>query len=106
MMPIGVPRVPYRTPKEGTWQWVDIWNCLYRERIIFLSKPVDEELGNQVGLAKEGAPLICSGCGCFALMLVCCFAGTQTSPAAWLSARHARRMSSWPVRQLWALCCP
>ena len=48
MMPIGVPRVPYRTPKEGGWQWVDIWNCLYRERIIFLSKPVDEELGNQV----------------------------------------------------------
>lgn len=48
MMPIGVPRVPYRTPKESSWQWVDIWNCLYRERIIFLSKPVDEELGNQL----------------------------------------------------------
>lgn len=48
MMPIGVPRVPYRTPKEGGWQWVDIWNCLYRERIIFLSKPVDDELGNQL----------------------------------------------------------
>lgn len=48
MMPIGVPRVPYRTPKEGSWQWVDIWNCLYRERIIFLSKPVDDELGNQL----------------------------------------------------------
>jgi len=48
MMPIGVPRVPYRTPREGGWQWVDIWNCLYRERIIFLSKPVDEELGNQL----------------------------------------------------------
>lgn len=48
MMPIGVPRVPYRTPKENAWQWVDIWNCLYRERIIFLSKPVDEELGNQL----------------------------------------------------------
>lgn len=30
MMPIGVPRVPYRTPKEGGWQWVDIWNCLVR----------------------------------------------------------------------------
>lgn len=48
MMPIGVPRVPYRTPKEGSWQWVDIWNCLYRERIIFLSKAVDDELGNQL----------------------------------------------------------
>lgn len=52
MMPIGVPRVPYRTPKEGRWQWVDIWNCLYRERIIFLSKPVDDELGNQVGTGR------------------------------------------------------
>ncbi|CAL5226195.1 g9031 [Coccomyxa viridis] len=48
MMPIGVPRVPYRTPQSGGWQWVDIWNCLYRERIVFLSKPVDEELGNQL----------------------------------------------------------
>ena len=32
MMPIGVPRVPYRTPKEGGWQWVDIWNCLVSQR--------------------------------------------------------------------------
>lgn len=55
MMPIGVPRVPYRTPKEGTWQWVDIWNCLYRERIIFLSKPVDDELGNQARHARVQA---------------------------------------------------
>ena len=28
MMPIGTPRVPYRNPTEGTWQWVDIWNAL------------------------------------------------------------------------------
>lgn len=48
MMPIGVPRVPYRTPKEGGWQWVDIWNCLYRERIMFIGKAVDDELGNQL----------------------------------------------------------
>ena len=30
MMPIGVPRVPYRAPQAGGWQWVDIWNCLVR----------------------------------------------------------------------------
>ncbi|KAK3237168.1 hypothetical protein CYMTET_52721 [Cymbomonas tetramitiformis] len=48
MMPIGVPRVPYRTPKENTWQWVDIWNCLYRERIIFVGQQINEELGNQL----------------------------------------------------------
>ena len=48
MMPIGVPRVPYRTPNENSWQWVDIWNCLYRERIIFIGQAVNEELGNQL----------------------------------------------------------
>lgn len=48
MMPIGVPKVPFRTPREGGWQWIDLWNCMYRERLIFLSKPVDDELGNQL----------------------------------------------------------
>ena len=28
MMPIGTPKVPYRTPGEGGWQWIDIWNVL------------------------------------------------------------------------------
>lgn len=31
MMPIGTPRVPYRNPTEGTWQWVDLWNALVSE---------------------------------------------------------------------------
>mmetsp|Transcript_35494 Transcript_35494/g.88729 ORF Transcript_35494/g.88729 Transcript_35494/m.88729 type:complete len:287 (-) Transcript_35494:377-1237(-) len=48
MMPIGVPRVPYKTPNENTWQWVDIWNCLYRERIVWVGQIIDEELGNQL----------------------------------------------------------
>eukprot|EP00250_Pteridium_aquilinum_P003338 c13655_g1_i1 orf=295-1149(-) len=48
MMPIGTPKVPYRTPGEGGWQWVDIWNVLYRERIIFIGQYIDEEFGNQV----------------------------------------------------------
>ncbi|OVA06791.1 ClpP [Macleaya cordata] len=48
MMPIGTPRVPYRTPGEGTWQWVDLWNALYRERVIFIGQEVDEELSNQI----------------------------------------------------------
>ncbi|XP_024545015.1 ATP-dependent Clp protease proteolytic subunit-related protein 2, chloroplastic isoform X2 [Selaginella moellendorffii] len=48
MMPIGTPKVPYRTPGEGTWQFVDIWNVLYRERIIFIGQHIDEEFGNQV----------------------------------------------------------
>nr|CAB3466897.1 unnamed protein product [Digitaria exilis] len=48
MMPVGTPRVPYRTPGEGTWQWLDIWNALYRERIIFIGDNIDEEFSNQV----------------------------------------------------------
>ncbi|KAF2313170.1 hypothetical protein GH714_009588 [Hevea brasiliensis] len=28
MMPISTPRVPYRTPGEGTGQWVDLCNAL------------------------------------------------------------------------------
>lgn len=48
MMPIGTPRVPYRTPGEGSWQWVDIWNALYRERIIYIAQYIDEEFSNQI----------------------------------------------------------
>lgn len=47
-MPIGTPRVPYRTPGEGTWQWVDLWNALYRDRVIFIGQPIDEEFSNQI----------------------------------------------------------
>jgi len=46
--PLAVPLVPYRSQKEGSWLWVDLWNCLYRDRIVFLSKAVDDELGNQL----------------------------------------------------------
>lgn len=46
--PIGVPQVPYRNSRDGMWQWIDIWNCLYRDRIIFLYQAIDEELGNQL----------------------------------------------------------
>lgn len=47
-MPIGVPKVPYRLPGEQYTQWIDIYNRLYRERIIFLGKDVDDELANQI----------------------------------------------------------
>ncbi|KAB1217112.1 ATP-dependent Clp protease proteolytic subunit-related protein 2, chloroplastic [Morella rubra] len=48
MSPIGTPRVPYRTPGEGSWQWVDLWNALYRERVIFIGQHIDEEFSNQI----------------------------------------------------------
>jgi len=46
-MPIGTPRVPYRSG-EGSWQWVDLWNALYRERVIYLGKHINEEFSNQM----------------------------------------------------------
>lgn len=48
MMPIGVPKVAYRVPGAQTADWVDIYNRLYRERIIFLGQEIDDELANQI----------------------------------------------------------
>jgi len=48
MMPVGVPQMPYKTPNEPTWQWVDLWNCLYRERILFIGEPIMDEMANQL----------------------------------------------------------
>nr|YP_010253598.1 ATP-dependent Clp protease proteolytic subunit [Phaseolus lunatus]QTZ17875.1 ATP-dependent Clp protease proteolytic subunit [Phaseolus lunatus] len=48
-MPIGVPRVPFRTPGERDASWVDILtNRLYRERLLFLGQEVDSEISNQL----------------------------------------------------------
>ncbi len=47
-MPIGVPKVPYRMPGDSYTQWIDIYNRLYRERIIFLGKDIDDEIANQI----------------------------------------------------------
>lgn len=47
-MPIGVPSVPYRVPGSQYTQWIDIYNRLYQERIIFLSEEVDDEIANQI----------------------------------------------------------
>nr|YP_002600868.1 ATP-dependent Clp protease proteolytic subunit [Pycnococcus provasolii]ACK36795.1 proteolytic subunit 2 of clp protease [Pycnococcus provasolii] len=47
-MPIGVPKVPYRLPGEQQAQWVDLYNRLYRERVLFLGQELDDELCNQI----------------------------------------------------------
>nr|QUB01687.1 clp protease proteolytic subunit [Amischotolype hispida] len=50
-MPIGVPKVPFRSPGEEDAVWVDVYNRLYRERLLFLGQEVDSEISNQlVGL--------------------------------------------------------
>nr|WCI19041.1 clp protease proteolytic subunit [Myriophyllum aquaticum] len=47
-MPIGVPKVPFRIPGEEDATWVDIYNRLYRERLLFLGQEIDSELSNQL----------------------------------------------------------
>src|SRR6056300_1091052 len=47
-MPIGVPKVAYRLPGEAVPQWVDLYNRLYRERVLFLGSGLDDELANQL----------------------------------------------------------
>ena len=47
-MPIGIPKVPYRLPGDPSAQWVDIYNRLYRERILFLGQDIDDEIANQL----------------------------------------------------------
>lgn len=48
MMPIGVPKVAYRVPGAPSADWVDIYNRLYRERIIFLGQEIDDEVSGMV----------------------------------------------------------
>lgn len=47
-MPIGVPKVAFRLPGESVPQWLDIYNRLYRARVIFLGSELDDELANQI----------------------------------------------------------
>ena len=47
-MPIGVPHVPFQLPNEETEQWVDLYNRLFRERLLFLCQNLDDELANQL----------------------------------------------------------
>nr|NP_683797.1 ATP-dependent Clp protease proteolytic subunit [Chaetosphaeridium globosum]Q8M9Y9.1 RecName: Full=ATP-dependent Clp protease proteolytic subunit; AltName: Full=Endopeptidase Clp [Chaetosphaeridium globosum]AAM96511.1 proteolytic subunit 2 of clp protease [Chaetosphaeridium globosum] len=47
-MPVGVPKVPYRLPGDVQVQWIDLYNRLYRERILFLGQTVNYEIANQI----------------------------------------------------------
>nr|AMC30869.1 ATP-dependent Clp protease proteolytic subunit [Cannabis sativa] len=46
-MPIGVPKVPFRSPGDEDASWVDVYR-LYRERLLFLGQEVDSEISNQL----------------------------------------------------------
>ena len=47
-MPIGVPKVEYRLPGDSEADWIDLYNCLYRQRMLFLCQELDDEIGNQL----------------------------------------------------------
>lgn len=48
-MPVGVPKVFYSPdPEEETGQWMDLYNCLFRLRYLFLCNDLKEELTNQL----------------------------------------------------------
>lgn len=47
-MPIGIPSVPYRLPGSPYEQWINIYERLFRERIIFLSEEVDDGIANAI----------------------------------------------------------
>lgn len=46
-MPLGVPRVPYRLHNSQS-EWVDIYNRLSRNRILFLCSDLNDEAANQL----------------------------------------------------------
>ena len=45
---VGVPKVAYTVPGAFSADWVDLYNRLYRERIIFLGQPIADEIANQI----------------------------------------------------------
>ncbi len=50
-MPIGVPKVPFLLPGDDDASWIDLYNRLFQERLLFLSQEVNSEISNQlVGL--------------------------------------------------------
>nr|WRO37287.1 clp protease proteolytic subunit [Amorphophallus kachinensis] len=46
-MPVGIPKVPFRSSGEEDAAWVDIYR-LYRERLLFLGQEVESEISNQI----------------------------------------------------------
>ena len=50
-MPIGLPKVAYRLPNDSESMWVDLYNQLYRRRLLFMGDVLDDRLANQLNAA-------------------------------------------------------
>lgn len=44
----GMPKVPYKAPGAQNHEFIDIFNRLYRERIIYVGQELDDEQANQI----------------------------------------------------------
>ena len=62
--PQSVPQVPYSPPgaEQGQHMYVDIYQALYRDRIMLVGNFLDEEQANSLIACDLGVP---SCCGCF-----------------------------------------
>nr|YP_010379619.1 clp protease proteolytic subunit [Astragalus neglectus]UCS40684.1 clp protease proteolytic subunit [Astragalus neglectus] len=50
-MPVGIPKVPFLIPGDDDASWVDLYNRIYQERLLFLGQELNAEAANQlVGL--------------------------------------------------------
>ena len=47
-MPLGVPKVPFQYSSDHPGEWVDLYNRLYRDRVLFLCNDLGDELANQL----------------------------------------------------------
>nr|YP_009862898.1 clp protease proteolytic subunit [Spathodea campanulata]QKD76274.1 clp protease proteolytic subunit [Spathodea campanulata] len=47
-MPVGVPKVPFLIPDDEEGSWVDLYNRLYQQRLLFIGQELDLEIGNQI----------------------------------------------------------
>ena len=48
IQPLSSRQVAYRVPGAQYADWVDLYNRLYRERILFLGQEINDEIANQV----------------------------------------------------------
>lgn len=55
-------QVAYRAPGNQQADWVDLYNRLYRERILFLGQQIDDEITNQVRVGSLASPAPCARC--------------------------------------------
>nr|AWS06642.1 clp protease proteolytic subunit [Mitrastemon kanehirai] len=47
-MPVGVPKIPFSWGEGEEPSWLDIYNRLYKERLLFLCQDINSEISNQL----------------------------------------------------------